>query len=174
MSYELIETVEVGSGGASSIEFTSIPQDGTDLVCVHSLKSNHSADLDQVILTINNDSGTNYSYVRLNGDGGNVETFSSSSATSFELAIYVDGDNVDNTNTFGNGEIRFSNFTSSNSKSVSMDTVSEGNAARLFYQTITAGLYDNSSAITSFKLEPRNGTSFLQYSTASLYKITAA
>jgi len=31
MSFELVETVTVGAGGASSIEFTSIPQDGTDL-----------------------------------------------------------------------------------------------------------------------------------------------
>ena len=32
MGMTLIETVEVGAGGASSIQFDSIPQDGIDLV----------------------------------------------------------------------------------------------------------------------------------------------
>jgi hypothetical protein len=32
-TYEAIATVEVGSGGAADIEFTSIPQTYTDLLC---------------------------------------------------------------------------------------------------------------------------------------------
>jgi hypothetical protein len=32
MGYQLIETIEVGSGGAASIEFTSIPQDGVQFL----------------------------------------------------------------------------------------------------------------------------------------------
>ena len=39
VTYKLIETVTVGSGGAASIEFGSIPQTYTDLVLVGSLRS---------------------------------------------------------------------------------------------------------------------------------------
>ena len=43
VTYKLIETVTVGSGGAASIEFSSIPQTYTDLKVVYSLRSTNSS-----------------------------------------------------------------------------------------------------------------------------------
>jgi len=39
---QLIERVEVGPGGAASIDFTNIPQDGAHLVVVASLRSSQT------------------------------------------------------------------------------------------------------------------------------------
>jgi len=38
MSFELVEKIEVGSGGVSQIEFTGIPQDADELVVFFSLR----------------------------------------------------------------------------------------------------------------------------------------
>ena len=44
MAYTLIETITVGSGGASSIEFTGIPQEtGADLVVRLSARQSNQA-----------------------------------------------------------------------------------------------------------------------------------
>ena len=70
--------------------------------------------------------------------------------------------------TFGNAEIYIPNYASSNNKSVSADFVSETNAADAIFG-LTAGLWANTSAITSIKLTP--AAAFAQYSTATLYGI---
>ena len=43
MGIQLIERVDVGSGGLSQIVFTSIPQDGVDLLCLYSLRARQGA-----------------------------------------------------------------------------------------------------------------------------------
>ena len=74
MAYELIETIEVGAGGAASIEFTSIPQDGVDLVLVLSTRMDRATDWYSLYARINDDSTTAYSRKALSGDGSVVSS----------------------------------------------------------------------------------------------------
>lgn len=169
MSFELIETVEVGAGGAASIEFTSIPQDGTDLVLKLSLRA--SVDYFLCLVSFNTDGNTNLSGVELRGNGSS--TTSANGASAYTSLM---NESTTTANTFSNSEIYISNYTSSSAKSISQDEVTENNATDA-YQFISAVLWDNNAAITSIKIDPAvfsGGAEFVQHSTASLYKVTAA
>ena len=71
-------------------------------------------------------------------------------------------------NTFGNGDIYITNYASSNTKTVSIDGVTENNATGSF-AILSTGSW-TTTAITSIKLESDGGT-IAQYSTAYLYGI---
>jgi len=166
---ELIETIEVGSGGAASIEFTSIPQDATDLVLVCSLRSSNSSTNEQINVRINNNTGTIYDLVALQGFGSSVGNTSLTDNPAIERN-YIPGGSM-TANTFGSMQFYFSNYTSSSAKSISADMVTENNATSALQQ-ISAISADDTNAITS--IEVYDSANFVQYSTASLYKITAA
>ena len=161
-----ISTVTVGSGGASSIDFTSIPQTYTDLVIKTSARNTSTSTT--MYLEFNGSGGTAYSVRLLYGDGSVAGSVSSSSRAN----IKNDGAAVDSgytANTFASGEFYIPNYTSSNYKSVNMEGVPENNAATT-YMALTAGLWSSTSAITSIKLTLYAGN-FAQYSTATLYGI---
>ena len=167
-TYTLISSVTVGSGGAASIEFTSIPATYTDLCLVYSLRGNIAGSNDECNILIN---GATSSYTNryLQGNGT-----SASSGSSYTTKIYTgetDGSTA-TANTFGNGSAYFPNYAGSNYKSLSTDGVSENNAASA-YTNLSANLWSNTAAITSISLQAYSGT-WLQYSTAYLYGISNA
>ena len=165
MAYELIETIEVGSGGAASIEFTSIPQDGVDLVLVTSLRSTGGST--RIRTEINGDtSGFDNTNIVLQGDGSSASsTINTSNGFDYMFLNY----STQTSNTFSSGSLYMSNYTSSADKSASIDSVNENNATAVNHG-ITASVYSGSSLpITSLKLT--SGVDLAQYSTASLYKI---
>jgi hypothetical protein len=160
----LIETVTVGAGGAASIEFTGIPQDGSDLVLKMSVRSDGTNTL--ALVNLNGDSGSNYSYVDLWGSGD-----SDSSGSGTLTAARVNGQPSSSTaDTFGNSELYISNFTSLIDKSISFDGVNENNATEA-YQRLYAYSYSTTSGITSISIAPNGVGDWVEYSTASLYKI---
>ena len=160
-----IQTVTVGSGGAANIEFTNIPQTYTDLVILHSTRQN-AGNAPSLLIKFNG-STSNFSTRYLIGSGS-----AASSGTS--PANYAgNSDGSSNTaSTFSNGQIYIPNYTSSNYKSYSIDDVQENNATEA-YATLIAGLWSNTSAITSITLY-NSSNSFVQYSTATLYGVTSA
>ena len=166
MAYELIETIEVGAGGAASIEFTSIPQDGVDLL----LKvSGRIANTVIFSFTINSNTSAVYSGIRLAGNGSSPFTSSFTSASSI-FAGYVPIDSQYTANTFSNNAIYLSNYTSSANKSFSSDGVNEQNDA-FALQAIFAGQVADTNPITSIQLIPDAAQLWVSGTTASLYKI---
>jgi hypothetical protein len=168
-TYTPIATVIVGSGGAANIEFTNIPQTYTDLLIKTSLRDTRTdSPVTDVALTFNN-SGTGYSMRMIYGDGSSAGSANSSGAS--RITGFYENTNQTTSNTFSNNEIYIPNYTSSNNKSTSIDGVTENNATTI-YASLVAGLWANSSAITSIKLVPAVGSlSYVQYSTATLYGI---
>jgi hypothetical protein len=134
-TYTAIATVTVGSGGASTIEFTSIPATYTDLNVLASTRST------------GDQASVNYCQLRLELNG-NTSNYS-------DRLLYGIGG-------LGAGSL-------SNNKSISSDGVTESNATNSIL-TLDAGLWANSSAITSLKFTLEIGN-FAQYSTATLYGI---
>ena len=165
MRKTLIQRKEVGAGGAASIEFTNIPQTYTDLYLVFSIRTNRSSNQDTVGLNINGVS-TNRTYRRLRGSGSAA---SSASGSTTELG-FIDG-NTATSNTFGNGSMHIPNYTASQNKVISADSVDENNATAA-NQAIYGGLWSSTDAITSLELVSLLGTGLLQYSSASLYGVS--
>jgi hypothetical protein len=165
-TYTLIETITVPVGGASSITFSGIPSSYTDLVVQVSCRSSQSgAFADYGKITFNGSSST-FSYRDAYGNGS-----SASSTNGAVNTIFVYQGNAATASTFGNASIYIPNYTGSNNKSFSIDSVVENNGTTA-YQTITAGLWSTTSAINSVGLAPASGT-WLQHSTFSLYGVAA-
>ena len=159
-------TVTVGAGGAASIEFTSIPATYTDLTIQCSLRGNRTASENQAAAIEFNSSTSNLSakWIRLleNGLGGNSEASS--------IPFGVPGA-ANTASIFNSTGIYIPNYAGSTYKSVSIESLSENNGTNVF-SYMTGGLWSNTAAITSGKIIAQNaGTSFVQYSTASLYGI---
>jgi hypothetical protein len=163
MGMQLIETIEIGSGGASSMEFTSIPQDATDLLVVFSTRC--STTQRNFKISVN---GLTSGYVTayLEGNGSGTVT-TSSITTEYWKAIQSESSH----DGFSSGTCYIPNYTDANRKCCSIDVVTEDNA-QLSYQYLGAGGGTITSAITSLKLQTGAGV-MQQNSTASLYKITA-
>ena len=167
-NYVLLEKITVGAAGASSVTFSSIPQTGyTDLKIVASLRSNNSAVYEFINCKFNGStSGYSMQYIRGNGASAAAAT----PAISTYLEIEMTNGDTSTANTFGNTEIYIPNYTSSNYKSVGVDSASEDNATTA-YLDFLAGLWSNTSAITSISLAPQIGSAWKQYSTFYLYGV---
>ena len=158
-----IASVTVGAGGASSIDFTSIPSTYTDL-CVKVSSRLSSTDTPLFVYFNNDTTNTNYNVRRLLGSG----SAASSGAFNAPYVIYADISSY-TSNTFGNAEIYVPNYAGSTNKSMSVDSVNENNATGA-EAVLTAGQWSNTAAINRLTLVPVT-ISFVQYSTATLYGI---
>jgi hypothetical protein len=168
-TFSKLATVAVGAGGSATISFTNIPQNYKDLCIKISARNTNSANNRQIRLTLNNVSSGQYSYRNLFGDGGGVTASTESSVTSMFAVLQPAGTST--SNTFGNTEFYFPNYTSSNNKSISFDGVTENNASEA-YTNLNGGIWANTSSIISIQLVTNSGN-FAQYSTATLYGIRA-
>lgn len=166
MFQTLIASVTVGSGGATSIDFTSIPGTYTDLTLVYSLRTTAAATGDSPRVQVNADGGTNYISTRyLQGDGTTISVSGGAASSTFFFDIQgATGANA-TTSTFSNGQIVFLNYASTSARTLVMDNVTENNAAQA-YQVVGGATYSGASAITSISLY---NVTFAQYSTAYLY-----
>ena len=164
-----VETIEVGSGGAASIEFTGIPQDGVDLMLVFSARSSATLQRDAYVYINGLTSG--YSDRWIYGSGSGVSSGSNGAGGGFWFLNDVMPAAGVTANTFCNASLYLPNYASSSAKSASFDIVEENNSTSSG-QLIWTGLNTTTSGITSVKFQASSGN-LVQYSTASLYKITA-
>lgn len=160
-TFDLIQTVNVGSGGQATISFTSIPGTYTDLKIVYSGRD--TVDSPGSVYIQYNSAGYVSTTLKLNGTGSSL---SSSTHNNAYLGL-VPGPSQ-TSNTFGNGEIYIPNYTLSNYKTFHSDVVTENNATAA-YPFIWAGLWSSTSAITSITI--KTDQAFAEYSTANLYGI---
>ena len=171
-TYSLISSSTVGSGGASSIVFTSIPSTYTDLLIKVSVRTN-VGNINSFLICQPNSATTNLSSTVLFGTSSAVGAGSYSVAQS--IWSYACGANA-TANFFSNNEIYISNYASTSAyKSISVDGVNENNSTSDPRQSLTGGLWSSNTAISSINLYPTdNGftaANFLQYTTAYLYGI---
>jgi hypothetical protein len=163
-NYVLLEKIVVGSAGASSVTFANIPQTGyTDLVVKASARTTDSNNTIYLGTEFNGNS-TGYSARDLYGTGSTA----ASRVPTGTLAPVIPG-NASTASVFSNMEIYIPNYTSSNAKSYTVDSVTENNGTTAF-QALTALLWSNTAAITSIKLTPELG-SLVANSTFYLYGV---
>lgn len=166
-TFTLIASSTVGAGGASSIDFTSIPATYTDLVLKISTRDTEASPSNGGIIQFNNETATtNYSSRWLYGTGSIAGSLTRSSNQSF----YESNSANSTASIFANIEVYIPNYRSSAVKSLSNDSVTENNATSVGL-ILTAGLWNNTAAITSITLKPSSGLNFVQHSTAYLYGI---
>jgi hypothetical protein len=162
-----IATVTVGSGGAATMAFSSIPSTYTDLCVKISARDSRTTNTANSLNLSFNGSSANFTCIFLEGQGVSPAI---SGSTSTGL-IGISTTSTSTSNTFSNVEIYIPNYAGSSFKSISSDSVTEQNGITA-YADLLATLWSNTAAITSVTLTPNGGFSFLQYSTATLYGIS--
>lgn len=168
MGMSLVQSITVGAGGAANIEFTSIPQTGTHLLIA--LSSRNSIAGYAVTMSFNGSTATNYAVQVLYGDGANGK-YAQRLTTQPSLELGASSGGTDTANIFGMHEIIIYDYTSSQTKSISVNSVSETNTSANAYQTFVAGEWLLTDAISSILLKPGGTATFAQYTSASLYRI---
>jgi hypothetical protein len=165
-----IASVTVGSGGAASVTFSSIPSTYTDLCIKMSARTGTGFEWGTLNAQFNG-STSGYSGRQLQGTGSAAASSSSGSwGTNLIIIGRPTGANA-TTNTFGNSECYIPNYAGSNDKSLSSDGVSENNGTAAF-AALLAGLWSNSAAITSIKIfDSDTSGDIKEYSTFTLYGI---
>ena len=175
-NYVLLEKITVGAATAASVTFSGIPQTGyTDLVVVCSVRGTRAYAFDGAQIRFNGDTGSNYSYRDLLGEGGGTPASGSNTSRGISDRIYIV--NVmpaasATASTFGSFNIYIPNYTSANYKSVSVDAVGENNSGTAgdVADVLEAGLWSSAAAITSITVGAYNA-SMTQYSTFYLYGV---
>lgn len=163
MTMTLVSTVTVGSSGTSDILFSGIPQTGTDLYFLISGRTDGTGNTNLGLSF--NASNADVSWRKLTGNGS---TATSTSGTTY-TNVSVVNDSAATSNTFCNGSIYVSNYSStSTSKPFSIDLVTENNATAATQQLV-AGLWNSTSALTSIEIK---NSYWLIGTTISLYTIT--
>jgi hypothetical protein len=163
-TFTLIEAKTLTTTTAS-IEFTSIPSTYTDLKIVASTRQSSTSTL--VTMYFNTDTtNANYTVRRLFGSG----SAASSSSYSAPYVLYSDISTY-TASTFSNDEIYIPNYTGSNKKSFSVDSVNENNATAA-ESALTAGLWSGTSGADAInKITLTSNDLFVQYSSFYLYGI---
>jgi hypothetical protein len=157
ITYEPIATTTLGSS-ESSVTFSTISGSFTDLVVII---SGVSSDANELQFRLNSDTGSNYSFTQIYGDGSSAGSSRGSSRTTGRLG---------STRTTQNVHIgHFQNYSNSTTyKTVLSKESTAGSVVQTF-----VGLWRSTAAITSIEFLPHTGT-FSSGMTFTLYGIASA
>jgi hypothetical protein len=164
-TYSKLAEVTVGVSGASTIDFTNIPQNYTDLVLKFSLRDNYAS------VSVN-------CGIKVNGNTSNLAgkvvfgTGSAANSTTITDSIAYTVGTSGTASTFSSSEVYIPNYTSGTNKSMSAESVAESNTTTVYMQMV-AETWSNVTAISQLTLYPINASLFTQYSTATLYGVKA-
>jgi hypothetical protein len=166
-TYTPIATTTLGSA-TSNITFTSISGSYTDLIIAGGLRlDNDSSGAQNAIIRFNGDSGSNYSYNYLLGDGSSAGSGRGLNETS--LLISTVGN--DNTNRYSSEIWQINNYsnTTTYKSALLKHMVNFGNQVQT-----SVGLWNSTSAITSISITPGGSKNWAAGSILTLYGIAAA
>jgi hypothetical protein len=161
-TYVPIATYTIPSA-AASYTFSSISGSYTDLVLVSNVKVSSVGEAVQI--RFNSDSGNNYSFTQLSGNGTNAGSSRSNNLS----IIYISNDG--SATNYGTAITQIMNYSNTTTYKTTLGRFSEASAT----SWADVGLWRNTAAITSLTLNV-SGTSktLSEGSTFSLYGILAA
>ena len=166
-SFESIQTVTVGSGGQSSISFSSIPSTYKHLQ-LRAFANITTADA--ALLQFNSDTSSSYNGHRLYGNGSAAGAGAQGGGSSVtNIAIPATAGFPSASSTFGISIIDILDYTNTNKyKTVRGLSGWDGNGSG--YVDFGSGLWRNTSAVSSITYSAASG-SFVQYSSFALYGV---
>lgn len=172
-------TITVGAEGSTSISFTNIPQNFTDLVLKISPRGMSYWGNEMRIRYNNTSGGTSYNTRWLIDNYGTAGSSYFDNTSSHFFSYAVPGTSyIMSERTYGNFEIYIPNYSGSKNKSSIIDFVGENGEPSYnvyTYSGYAAATWVNTAAITSIQLDASTayGVQFRHsnYTTASLYGI---
>ena len=166
-SYESIATITVGSGGASTVEFTSIPATYKHLQVRLNIRSNRAVTVETYVMQFNSTGSNQYSGHLLAGGGATTQTYSETSQNT-GLGAYISGNSA-GANMFGGAISDILDYANTNKyKTVrSLGGTDQNGSGNISF---TSCLWQNTAAINSIKFQS-GGTGWTEYSSFALYGI---
>lgn len=164
-TYEPIATTTLTSAQAT-VTFSSIAATFTDLVLICNFGT--SSTLRTGVMRFNSDSGNNYSYTNLSGNGTDATSFRGSSIS----GIYFEGQRIGDSTALQNMSItHIMNYTNTTTAKTILSRSGDASG----YSEVTVGLWRGTSnaAITRIDLTRDNATNWSIDSTFTLYGIKA-
>jgi len=165
----------VGSGGAADIEFTNIGTDWQHLQIRGIARHGTAASTADVLLRLNGDTGSNYAFHRLFGDGSSAgaDGYASQSSGGSVLGIVPASGAL--ANAFGVFVIDILDHASTTKNTTlrwfyGLELNANNTTGRV---GISSNLWMNTNAVTSIKMYPSSSYSFAQHTTAALYGVRA-
>lgn len=167
-AYDALATVTIGASAVSSIDFAGIPQGYKHLQIRALTRSSESANVGGFYMRFNADTGSNYSWHRLYGDGSSAQAGSATSTT--WMLPGISSTTTNPSNMFSSSIIDVWDYASvSKNKTIRALTGKEENGSG--YIGLHSGAWLNSStAVTSLSILPFNG-SWQQYTQIALYGV---
>lgn len=169
-SYESIQTYTLGSTTAS-VTFSSIPSTYKHLQIRYMARQDAGgSDRGAQEMRFNSDTGSNYSYHLLFGDGSSASALAYTSTDSIYTALSDLTSSTAAANIFGVGVIDILDYQNTNKYKTTRTLCGQdqnSTSGRIFF---TSGNWRSTSAITSITLFPETG-SYVQYSHFALYGI---
>jgi hypothetical protein len=167
-SYESIATINVGSGGSSTITFSSIPSTYQHLQIRLIGRVTNADTADNAWVRFNGDTGSNYSWHYLAGDGTSASASGAATQTRI-LAARVSAANAASGN-FAATVIDILDYANTGkNKTVRSLTGQDRNGAGSI--NLNSGAWYNTAAVTSIDISNSSATDYVQYTQAALYGI---
>jgi hypothetical protein len=169
--FESIATVSVGSGGAATITFSSIPSTYTHLQ-VRALIRGETT-LSRPALRLNNDSGTNYVVHGLYGTGSSVGAYADLNMTYIDTTVV--SQSSDTASVYGVVIVDILDYANTN-KNTTVRCLGGYDANGSGYASLHSGLWRNTAAVDRLDFVAGSVSSgdFNQYTTFALYGIRSA
>ena len=153
---------------ASSVVFSNIPQNYTDVKVVISARTARANIQDSIQVQLNSDSAANYKYIRMYATGAAVATDTDTIGS--VTAAYVNG-GTGTASTFGSCEFTIFNYAGSAHKAISSEGGSENNSTNAYFAT-SACRWASTAAVTSISIQGGTGSNFSVGSTFTLYGVS--
>lgn len=166
-TYTPIATYTAPSAQAS-YTFTSIPQTYTDLVLIYQTRASSQNVYIDVVGQVNGDTGSNYSFQYMSGDGSSPRAGYSSSPS----RMIFDSNGAPWNSYWAIGRINFMSYTNAKYKTVLSRTDNAGGSSG--GADFVMNLWKNTAAITSIKIYLDGGYNLDAGTTLTLYGIAAA
>lgn len=168
-AYDALATVTVPSGGATSIAFSGIPT-GYKHLQIRALSHSSSGSQPAMIMRANGDSGANYTWHGLEGNGSSAYAYSFGSLNT-GVYIYSVAGTAFNASTFSGHVIDILDYTNT-AKNKTVRSLGGNDNNGNGYISFNSGLWMNSStAISSLTFTIDGGGNFTQYSQFSLFGV---
>lgn len=166
--YESISTVSVGAGGASSITFSSIPSTYQHLQIRFQMRSTTVNTQSVAYMQFNSDTGANYSYHELTGQGTTAGAGAGTSVTGPRIAIYPAASS--SASMFGVGVLDILDYKDTN-KYKTYRSLNGNDQNGSGYVILFSGNWRNTAAVSTITIGDNSGGNFVQYTHAALYGI---
>jgi hypothetical protein len=168
-AYDALATVTVPSGGAASVTFAGIPT-GYKHLQIRGIARTATGNANNAYITLNGDTGANYSWHQLFGSGsGNAGASGSANQSATGVSMFNFSDSTFAANIFGIGIMDILDYANTNKfKTVRLLTGTDSNGGGFIIMR-SAG-WRNTAAITSISITPDSGT-FAQHTQFALYGV---